>query len=391
MKGLFLIICITFLVACSNDNTEEYVEITNEEIDLSNYLTIDFLNLPNYSNQEIPGYITKDNTPPNNQITDEIAILGRVLFYDTNVSSDNTVSCASCHIQQFAFGDNQSTSSGINGQTGRHSMRLINARFSNENRFFWDERANSLEQQTTMPIQDHLEMGFSGEDGDQNMNDLIAKLSEVPYYEDLFSLAFGSTEISEERMQHALAQFIRSIQSFDSKYDEGRRLVNNDGQDFPNYSQEENLGKQLFNQPPVFDNTGSRVNGGIGCAGCHRGSEFDIDPISLNNGVIGVANGIGVDLTVTRSPSLRDIVKENGESNGPFMHIGASNNLITVINHYNNINLAGNNNLDPRLMPNGNGQRLNMTQQEKDAVIAFLRTLSGTNVYVDEKWSTPFL
>ena len=256
--------------------------------------------------------------------------------------------------------------------------------------FFWDERANSLEQQTTMPIQDHLEMGFSGEDGDQNINDLIAKLSELPYYEDLFLLAFGSTEISEERMQNALAQFTRSIQSFDSKYDEGRRQVNNDGQHFPNFSQEENLGKQLFNQPPVFDNTGNRVSGGIGCAGCHRGSEFDIDPISLNNGVIGIADDVGVDVTVTRSPSLQDVVKENGESNGPFMHIGASNNLSTVLDHYNNINRAGNNNLDPRLMPNGNGQRLNMTQQEKDAVIAFLRTLSGTNVYVNEKWSTHF-
>jgi len=391
MKGLFLILSIALLLACSSENTEEYVEIINEEIDVSDYLNVDFQNLPNYSDQEVPAYINKDNTPQNNQITDEIAILGRVLFYDTNLSSDNTVSCASCHKQEFAFGDNQSTSSGVNGQTGRHSMRLINARFSNENRFFWDERANSLEQQTTMPIQDHLEMGFSGEDGDQNMNDLIAKLTEVPYYDDLFSLAFGTTEVSEERMQNALAQFIRSIQSFDSKYDEGRALVNNNGQDFPNYSPEENLGKQLFNQPPVFDTTGSRVDGGIGCAGCHRGSEFDIDPNSLNNGVIGIANGMGVDLIVTRSPSLRDIVKANGESNGPFMHIGASNNLSTVIDHYNTINRAGNDNLDPRLMRNGNGQRLNMTQQEKDAVIAFLRTLSGTNVYVDEKWSTPFL
>jgi cytochrome c peroxidase len=83
-------------------------------------------------------------------------------------------------------------------------------------------------------------------------------------------------------------------------------------------------------------------------------------------------------------------VKENGESNGPFMHIGASNNLITVIDHYNDINQAGNNNLDPRLMSNGNGQRLNMTPQEKEAVIAFLRTLAGSNVYVDAKWSNPF-
>ncbi|MCB0465853.1 MAG: cytochrome-c peroxidase [Aequorivita sp.] len=389
MKGLCILLLIVLITSCSNDNSPDYVNVT-EDIDLSNFLNINFQELPNYSAQEIPAYITKDNTPPNNQITDEIATLGRVLFYDSNLSADNSVSCSSCHKQEFAFGDTFNVSSGINGSTVRHSMRLINARFSIEDKFFWNERANSLEQQTTMPIQDHLEMGFSGEDGDQDINNLIAKLSAIEYYPVLFELAFGTSDISEERMQRALAQFVRSIQSFDSKYDAGRALVNNDGQPFPNFSQQENMGKQLFFQPPVFDNTGNRINGGLGCAACHRGPEFDIDPNSLNNGTIGTADGSGIDLGVTRAPSLRDVVKQNGESNGPFMHIGASNNLITVLNHYNEMNLNGNNNLDPRLRPNGNPQQLNMTQDEKDAVIAFLRTLAGANVYIDEKWSTPF-
>ena len=389
MKGLCILLLIVLITSCSNDNSPDYVNVT-EDIDLSNFLNINFQELPNYSAQEIPAYITKDNTPPNNQITDEIATLGRVLFYDSNLSADNSVSCSSCHKQEFAFGDTFNVSSGINGLTARHSMRLINARFSIEDKFFWNERANSLEQQTTMPIQDHLEMGFSGEDGDQDINNLIAKLSAIEYYPVLFELAFGTSDISEERMQRALAQFVRSIQSFDSKYDAGRALVNNDGQPFPNFSQQENMGKQLFFQPPVFDNTGNRINGGLGCAACHRGPEFDIDPNSLNNGTIGTADGSGIDLGVTRAPSLRDVVKQNGESNGPFMHIGASNNLITVLNHYNEMNLNGNNNLDPRLRPNGNPQQLNMTQDEKDAVIAFLRTLAGANVYIDEKWSTPF-
>jgi cytochrome c peroxidase len=183
---------------------------------------------------------------------------------------------------------------------------------------------------------------------------------------------------------------VRSIQSFDSKYDDGRLQVGNDNKAFPNFSELENQGKNLFIQPPVFDGSGTRINGGVGCAGCHQIPEFDIDPNSLNNGVIGSSNG-GTDLIVTRAPSLRDIVKQDGESNGPFMHIGISNDLITVINHYNEINTAGNSNLDPRLLPNGNPQNLNMTQQEKNAVIAFLRTLSGTNVYLDEKWSNPFI
>ena len=108
-------------------------------------------------------------------------------------------------------------------------MRLINSRFSDEMKFFWDERANSLEEQTTMPIQDHNEMGFSGTNGDLNFQDLITKLEQVDYYPDLFNFAFNSTEITETRIQDALAQFIRSIQSFDSKYDTGRALAPNDG------------------------------------------------------------------------------------------------------------------------------------------------------------------
>ena len=257
--------------------------------------------------------------------------------------------------------------------------------------FFWDERANTLETQTTMPIQDHIEMGFSGEDGDLSFSDLINRLENIEYYPELFNRSFGNEEITEIKIQNALAQFIRSIQSFDSKYDEGRTLVANDGQPFPNFSAEENLGKQLFLQPPVFNNQGMRTNGGIGCAGCHQAPEFSIDPNSLNNGVIGSIDNSGSDVTVTRSPSLRDVVKADGTSNGQFMHIGISNNLATVLNHYNNINTAGNTNLDPRLLPAGNAQQLNLTDEERNAVIAFIRTLAGNNIYTDEKWSDPFI
>lgn len=388
MKGPSLIALFLLFVSCSSENSTSTALI--DQFNFTEFFSINFSNLPNYSDQYIPVYINKDNTPANNSITNQGATLGRVLFYDTNLSTNNTVSCASCHNQEHAFGDTNELSQGVNGETGRHSMRLINSRFANEVNFFWDERASSLEQQTTMPIQDHIEMGFSGENGDLGFSDLTIKLGSIEYYPELFNLAFGSNEISETRIQNALAQFVRSIQSFDSKYDDGRLQVANDNQAFPNFSELENQGKNLFIQPPVFDGSGTRINGGVGCAGCHQIPEFDIDPNSLNNGVIGSSNG-GTDLIVTRAPSLRDIVKQDGESNGPFMHIGISNDLITVINHYNEINTAGNSNLDPRLLPNGNPQNLNMTQQEKNAVIAFLRTLSGTNVYVDEKWSNPFI
>ncbi len=394
MNRFFPLLIVSLMLSSCNNSSNEVFEQeytpTEETIDLTAYFSIDFDNSPNYANQNIPNYINKDNTPTNNTITDDIAILGRILFYDKNLSSNNTISCASCHKQEYAFGDTNSLSVGVNGNTGRHSMRLVNARFSNEANFFWDERANSLEEQTTMPIQDHTEMGFSGENGDANFDYLIVKLENVEYYPELFTQAFGNETITENKIQNALAQFVRSIQSFDSKYDIGRNQVN-DNQPFPNFTNQENQGKDLFNQPSNFDNDGLRIGGGIGCAGCHQGPEFDIDPNSRNNGVIGNGSRTGTDLTVTRSPSLRNVVKSNGESNGPFMHIGISNNLITVIEHYDSqINLAGNNNLDPKLRPNDNAQRLNMTDEEKNAVIAFIRTLSGSDVYTNEKWSNPF-
>lgn len=352
--------------------------------------TIDLDNLFNYENQSIPVYITKDNTD-GNPITDEGATLGRVLFYDKNLSSNNAISCASCHKQEFAFGDTAVVSVGVNGVTGRHSMRLINARFADEVHFFWDERAVDLETQVTMPIQDHAEMGFSGTNGDGDIFDLIAKLDTIDYYNDLFFAAFGDTIITEEKMQFALAQFVRSIQSFDAKYDVGRAQAPNDGAPFANYTTVENQGKDLFLAPPVFNANGQRIGGGLGCAGCHRPPEFDIDPASLNNGIIGVAGDPGSpDLTNTRSPSLRDLANTNGVMNGPLMHTGGFATIQAVIAHYDLMVNSDNPNLDTRLKPGGNVQKLNMTQNEKNALEAFLLTLSGTDVYTNEKWSDPF-
>jgi cytochrome c peroxidase len=224
-----------------------------------------------------------------------------------------------------------------------------------------------------------------------SFDDLILKLENIPYYPVLFSNAFGTETITEDRIQQVLAQFVRSIQSFDSKYDEGRMLVANNNQPFPNFSALENLGKNLFTQPPVFNNTGMRINGGVGCAGCHQAPEFDVDPNSLNNGVIGTIGQLGTDLTNTRAPSLRDLVKQNGTTNGGFMHNGAFEELIGVVNHYNEIDATGNNNLDPRLRPGGNAQQLNMTIDEKNALVAFMETLTGEDIYTNPKWSNPFI
>ncbi len=350
---------------------------------------INLNSLENYAAQDKPKYITKDNSG-SNLITNAGATLGRVLFYDKNLSISNTIACGSCHKQSLAFGDSVIQSIGANGLTGRHSMRLVNARFADEIRFFWDKRAATLEFQTTQPIQNHNEMGYSGANGDPGIAVLLKKLQGIGYYKELFKFVYGDTIVTEARMQTAMAQFVRSIQSFDSKFDAGLVQVQGPAQDFPNYTAQENLGKQLFFAAPAPPN--APVIGGAGCVACHRAPEFDIDPKSGNNGVIGVAGSTtGTDITNTNAPSLRNLLNAAGKSNGPFMHDGSLTTLAAVVNHYNRIVVtSGNTNLDPRLAANGNGQNLNLSQQQKDAIVAFLATLSGNDVYTNKKWSNPF-
>jgi cytochrome c peroxidase len=389
MRIFILFLSVVLFVSCKDAletvASDPYVEIQK-------VLSINPASLDNYAAQGKPAYVNKDNTAANS-ITDKTATLGRVLFYDKNLSFNNTVSCASCHKQEFAFGDTATASLGVeNGRTIRHSMRLINARYAQEAKFFWDERAANLEAQVTIPIQDHLEMGFSGQTGRGNMSSLLTKLNGLGYYKELFTMAFGDGNITEARMQIALAQFIRSIQSFDSKYDVGRAQAPNDGAPFPNFTAQENAGKNLFLAPPVFNAASERIGGGFGCQGCHRAPEFDIDPNSRNNGFIGVIGSAQTDLNNTRSPSLRDILNAAGVANSPFMHTAVPMNIRQVLAHYNSIaNPARNTNLDPRLRPNNNGQNLQMTPDEINAMVAFLRTLTGKDVYTNKKWGNPFL
>ncbi|WP_396161833.1 cytochrome c peroxidase, partial [Flavobacterium sp.] len=160
MKNQIMVSLLTIfgLTSCNNsdDNYEDIATYPFVEAEFGS--SLDLNNLANYGNQTVPPYITKDNSQ-GNSITDKGATLGRVLFYDKNLSSNNTISCSSCHKQEFAFSDTNVASSGVNGTTGRHSMRLINSRFATETKFFWNERALNLETQTTMPIKDHGEMG----------------------------------------------------------------------------------------------------------------------------------------------------------------------------------------------------------------------------------------
>ncbi len=183
------------------------------------YATLD---LPAHFTTNVPGQplptsiIGFDNTPSDNPITNDGATLGRVLFYDKKLSANGTISCASCHQQNKGFSDDATLSLGYNGgTTGRHSMTLINSRFYQRGRFFWDERAATLEEQVLMPLQDPVEMGMT-------LEQVISTVEQQAYYPDLFEKAFGSQEVDADRIAKALAQFVRSIVSYSSRYDEGR-------------------------------------------------------------------------------------------------------------------------------------------------------------------------
>ena len=330
---------------------------------------IDMTSLANYANQTIPEYIEWDNTPVWNPITDAGATLGRVLFYDRRLSRDGSISCSSCHKQEFAFGDDRDVSTGVGGNTRRHSMRLVNLRFGEDRKVMWDRIAFSLEDQVTMPIKSRIEMGFSGIAGDPTLDSLLEELSAIDEYRILFTAAFGDGKVTEKRLQMALAQFIRSIQSFDSPFDQtflasinqrvpGGNVMPANGGDYP----------IVFND----------------CASCHRPPTFDIDPRSAGNGIIESFGG-GIDIKVTRAPSLRDIIGPGGRSNGPMMHNASIKTLHDVIEHYTG-DKPRFGNLDRRLrrpVPE-------LTLNEERELASFLKSLTGTAIYTDEKWSDPF-
>lgn len=358
--------------------------LTSNEI-ISQYLDIDLENLDNYANPDYPVHydeniLQNDNAPSINKVTDAGATLGRVLFYDVNLSLNNTVACASCHKQELGFTDDRKLSLGfLGGETGRHSMRLANANFYTGERMFWDKRALDIEDQSTMPIKDHVEMGFDDSAG--GIDSLLRKLSQLEYYPILFKEAFGTEIITENGIKMALAQFIRSMVSTGSKFDEGFAQAYNPAlpgrginQPFPNFTQEENMGKQLYFTPPP--------QGGAGCVGCHNGTTFALAANSQNN-------GLDADETIIfKSPSLKNIAVT-----GPYMHDGRFATLEEVVEHYNSGIQMGPT-LDNRLrVPTPNGQqplRLNLSQAEKDALVAFLKTLTDEALLGDEKFSDPF-
>lgn len=381
-----LIVGIASLPSCGDSedpiiSTEETPTLASDNAILANYLNIDLGALDNYTELSLPAYYNVpnviDQTDQVNIISDEGATLGRVIFYDKQMSLNNTVSCASCHKQELGFTDAEVLSTGFEGgKTGAHSMRIPNARYYEGQSMFWDKRASSIETQSTQPIQDATEMGFDATHG--GFSALIDKMEGLPYYPVLFRRAFGDEHITEARVQEALGEFMRSMVSVNSKFDTGYSQVFNANApngnitaNFPNYTALENLGKTLFIAPPQ--------NGGAGCGGCHQAPTFSLEERSLSNGLDAGES------TIFKSPSLKNVALA-----GPYMHGGTLATLRDVVEHYNSGIQAGPA-LDPRLQnPQGNPIRLNLSENEKTAIVAFLNTLNDPVLVADQKFASPF-
>jgi cytochrome c peroxidase len=347
-----------------------------------------YLNLPaspyNYSSPALPAHLNNPNingqinTPANNTITDWGATLGRVLFYDKNFSVNRSISCASCHKQVFAFSDTALKSRGFNGGlTGRNSMSLINAKYYPNGRFFWDQRAATLEEQTLIPVQDMVEMGMT-------LTELETRLESLPYYPVLFNKAFGDNNITSNRIALAISQFVRSIISYQSKYDAGRAAFPGPPpppeQAFANFTTQENRGKEIFLGPIG------------GCAPCH-GSETFTAPLEKNNGLdmTTVDRGFGaVTNNMVNDALFKVTTLRNVELTAPYMHDGRFSTLEQVVEHYSS-GVKNHPNLSAQLrLPNGNPRLANLSAQDKAAVVAFLKTLTDVTITTDVRFGDPF-
>jgi len=376
-KFFFMILIGCSLIACEEIAEQNNVIIEEE----ASYTDFDDLNLPeipyNYSNIDLPAHfqravVVATDNEEDNMITDAGATLGRVLFYDKALSANNSIACASCHQAQSGFSDPLTFSDGFEGgKTGRNSMGLANARYYTNGHFFWDERAATLEEQVVLPIQDAIEMGT-------NLVDLELELQQIEYYPFLFEQAFGDEEVTAERISQALAQFVRSIVSYQAPYDEGLAQAGAPQNDFANFTVLENEGKDLF-------------FGRANCTRCHQTDLF-ILPEARNIGLeieyadqgLGDVTGNETDNGKFKAPSLRNIALT-----APYMHDGRFASLNEVVEHYNS-GVQAHPNLAPQLMRNGNPQRLNLTADEKEALVAFLETLTDLNCINAEKYSDPF-
>jgi cytochrome c peroxidase len=292
--------------------------------------------------------------PENNPLTAEKIALGKMLYFDKRLSADNSVACATCHDPKFGFTDGKSVSTGINGQQGgRSAPTVINRLFSDAQ--FWDGRAESLEAQALGPIQNPIEMG-------NTLEAVVKTLNAIKGYRAAFQRAFG-TEVTKEGIAQAIASFERTVLSGNSPYDRFK------AGDKTALSESAQRGLTLFES--------KRVN----CIACHVGHNFTDE--NYRNTGIGMdkeKSDLGrfdiskndEDRGAFKTPTLRDIART-----APYMHDGSLKTLREVIDFYDKGGIP-NPHLSTDMKP------LQLTEQEKTDLIAFLQSLTGEMAEITE-------
>ena len=267
--------------------------------------------------------------PSDNPLTKDRVALGRKLFFDTRLSRDGSISCASCHLPEKAYRDGRASAAGIGGREGtRRTPALINLAWAKS--YFWDGRAATLEEQVVQPIQNPKEM-------DLTLNEAAAR-----------------TGIDSTSMARALASYVRTILSGNSPYD--RYIAGDRGA----LDAEAQLGLKVF-------------RGKGNCIACHLGPNLTDDQFhntgsAWRDGKLtdnGRANG------AFKTPTLREAALT-----GPYMHNGSLKTLEDVIDFYDKGGIA-NPHLDPEM------RKLNLTGPEKKALVTFLHSLTGS---IQEGW-----
>ncbi|MEO0732266.1 MAG: cytochrome c peroxidase [Bacteroidota bacterium] len=312
------------------------------------------------------------------------ALLGRVLFYDKQLSATGETSCATCHEQDKAFADGKAFSDGINGAvTKRNSIALGSvptfapqisgygasgdeqtAAVEGRVKFFWDERAGTVKEQSEATIQDEIEMG-------RDLHELSSDLRTQEMYKILTMKAFGTTDLTPDRITLALEKFTSSITSMNTPFDRFMDGGASTGQ--------QRQGFELF------------MNN---CASCHGPNLGEPAIAVANNGLdldyadkgVGGISGSVFDNGVFKVPFLRNVALT-----GPYMHDGRFETLDEVIDHYSE-GIQDHRNLHPNLKnPNTHEpRRMNFTESQKQALIAFLKMGTDQNVLTDARLADPF-
>jgi cytochrome c peroxidase len=398
MKFSFLGLLGLMLALSSCDSKFDYIDYSESQA--AQMTALKPFGLDDYQ-VVLPNHLQRSGLFPR-PIDGQKARLGRVIFYDKSLSSDRKVSCANCHLQEHGFADVTAKSKGVNDrESTRNSIALssvvnFSAYYGTDLngptaiRFFWDNRAETVEQQSRGAFTNPDEMNM-------HMDRIVETIKGNEYYIPLFQKAYNTDgdektipEITEARIYEAMSNFINSMGSYQSKFDveADKGISANDffGPDkyddqFSGFTSDENAGKALYL---------------ANCASCHTRDhgrpQLDfanngLDAVSADKGVGGVAgNENKADLQgVFKIPTLRNI-----EVSHPYMHDGRFATLEQVIDHYSN-GIQSNPNLHANLRgTNGLAKQMNFTPVQKAQLIAFLKTLTDDVVKTEERFADPF-